>query len=211
MSDGQKRVFTDDGKAVQPVIIIDRDGDLIKFDNMTGALTGIDYAHHEIHGGSMFYVMYSVASLGAMGTPDDMITLNFKTPNTLKHAHFTFKVEGTAGWRVRLIEAYSGGATSPTGQLAILNHNRNSDKTSTLTDGSTANQVDYDAILATGGVTLWDEYLGGSGGPHAGGSGTSARNEIILKQNTEYQISLYGTDTDPATIMIDWYEHTTPS
>lgn len=36
----------------------------------------------------------------------------------------------------------------------------------------------------------------------------SGRDEIVLKQNTKYQLSLYGTDADPATLMMDWYEHT---
>ena len=177
-------------------------------DNSTYARTIIDYVHHEIHGGSGFYVMYSVASLGAMTTPDDMITLDWTTPNTAKWGHFVFSVSGSADWRVRLIEAPSGGAASPTGQLAILNHNRNSAVASTFTDGSVAAQVNYDSTLATGGIALWDQYLEGSGGPQAGGSGSAKRNEIVLKQNTKYQLSLFGTDTNPATMLIDWYEHT---
>lgn len=176
-------------------------------DLATTASTGIDYAHHEIHGGSMFYVMYSVVDLGAMLTPNDTITLDFTTPNTTKWAHFTFSVAGSADWRVRLIEAPTGGAGTPTGQIAILNHDRNSTKTSTLI-GSAAGNVNYDSTLATGGTTLWDQYLEGSGGPQAGGSSTGARDERILKQNTKYQLSLYGTDANPATLYMDWYEHT---
>ena len=179
-----------------------------RIDVSTRAFNVIDYEHHEIHGGSAFYLMYSVASLGAMTTPDDMITLDFTTPDSAKWGHFVFSVSGSAGWRVRLIEAPSGGAASPTGQLTILNHNRNSPHTSIFTDGSTANQVNYDSTLATGGVTLWDQYLEGSGGPQAGGTASGKRNEWVLKQNTKYQLSLYGTDTDPATIYMDWYEHT---
>jgi len=152
--------------------------------------------------------MYSVVSLGAMETPTDMITLDFTTPNTAKWGHFSFWAAGSADWRLRLIEAPSGGAESPTGQLSILNFNRNSSKSSTFTDGSTAAQVNYDSTLATGGTTLWDQYLEGAGGPMAGGSSTGSRDEKILKQNTKYQLSLYGTDTDPATMYVDWYEHT---
>lgn len=167
-----------------------------------------DYAHHEIEKGKAFYVMYSVASLGAMTTPDDMITLDFTTPDTTKWGHFTFAVKGSAGWRVRLIEAPTGGAATPTGQFSILNHNRNSAIASTFTDGSTADQVNYDSTLATGGTTLWDEYMEGSGGPQSGGTGSGARDEIVLKQNTKYQASIYGTDASAATLYINWYEHT---
>ena len=180
----------------------------IRVDASSHAVKTISYPHSEIHSGSYFYVMYSVASLGAMTTPTDMINFNWTTPNTTKWGHFAFYAKGTAGWRVRLIEAYTGGATSPDGQLTILNKNRNSIVTSTFTDGATANQVDYNAELATGGTTLWDEYLEGSSGPQAGGSQSGGREEIVLKQNTAYQLSLYGTDANPATLYMHWYEHT---
>ena len=179
-----------------------------KIDGGTYALLSMSHEHHETHAGSHFYVMYSVASLGAMETPDDAITLTFTTPDTTKWGHFVFWGNGTAGWRVRLIEAPTGGAATPTGQLTILNKHRNSSTVSTFTDGSTANQVNYDATLATGGTTLWDQYLEGSGGPQSGGTGTGSRDEIVLKQNTTYQLSLYGTDANPGTLYMSWYEHT---
>ena len=184
------------------------DETIIRLDKATGAALWIDYPHHEIHGGSSFQVIYSVASLGAMTTPNDMITLDFTTPNTTKWGHYQFSASGTAGWRLRLIEAPSGGAATPTGQFTILNKHRNSATTSTFTDGSVANQVNYDATLATGGTTLWDEYLGGTGGPQSGVTSGGSRNERILKQNTQYQLSLFGTDANPATIHMNWYEHT---
>jgi len=189
-----------------------RIGDLstteLRADSTTHALYTIDYAHHEIHSGSSFYVMYSVASLGAMTTPDDMITIDFTTPDTTKWAHLVFSANGASGWRVRLIEAPTSGAASPTGTLAILNHNRNSTKTSTITNGTTAGLVNYDSTLAVGGVTLWDQYIEGAAGPRAGGTSSGDRNERILKQNTKYQLSLYGTDASTATLKMDWYEHT---
>ena len=180
----------------------------VGYDEMTGVPIVVEYPHHEIHEGDGFFIMYSVASLGALSSPDDTMTLTFKTPNSLKYIHFIFSAFGSADWRVRLIESPTGGATDATGQLTILNHNRNSLKTSTVSDGTTANQVNYDALLATGGVTLWDQYLEGSGGPQSAGSGMGKRNELILKANTTYQLSMYGTDTNPGTLIMDWYEHT---
>ena len=179
----------------------------LRIDKATHTLQTIDYAHHEIHDGSNFYVMYSVASLGAMETPDDMITIDFTTGVIPPLPHFTFNCNGSAGWRLRLIEAGTGGMASPTGQLTVLSHRRDSSKTSSVV-GSVAGNVNYDSTLATGGVTLWDQYLEGSGGPKAGGTTVSARNELILKRDTRYQISLYGTDASPATLSLDWYEHT---
>ena len=173
----------------------------------SNALSIIDTAHKKSHEGKRWYAMYSVASLGAMTTPDDMITIDFTTPKrTDEEPHFTFWAKGTAGWRVRLIEAPTGGAASPTGQIAILSHNRYGGGSSLVSDGTNPGQVNYDSTLATGGVTLWDEYLEGAGGPLSGGTGTETRNELELMPETKYQISLYGTDTNPATIGFDYYD-----
>jgi len=178
-------------------------------DSSTDAVLTIGQAHHEKHDGADYYIMYSVVSLGAMTTPNDMITLTFTTPDTAKWSHFTFRVTGTGGWRVRVIEAPTGGAETPTGSLVPVNSNRNVSHVSTLIDlASAANSVSYDATLATGGVTLWDEYIAGSAHPQAGGGSAGHDEEVILKQDTKYQISLFGTDTDPATLRIAWYEHT---
>lgn len=183
------------------------DETIIPLDSVSGAAISIDFQHHELHEGDSFSVIYSVVDLGAMTTPNDMITLDFTTPNTTKWGHFLFSASGSADWRVRLIEAPSGGAATPTGQFTILNKNRNSATTSTFI-GSAAGNVNYDATLATGGTTLWDQYLEGSGGPMAGGTSGGSRNERILKQNTKYQVSLFGADANPATLQITWYEHT---
>lgn len=176
----------------------------------TFALNFIDYPHAEIHGGSRYYRLYSVADLGAMGSPDDMITFDFTTPDSDKEIHYTFLVKGIAGWRVRLIEAPSGGAATPTGQFALLNRNRRSSNTSLVSDGSTAGQINYDSTLATGGTSLWDEFLAGNTTNKNASTqaATAQRDELVLKQATKYQLSLFGTDAFPAAIYIDHYEHT---
>jgi len=184
----------------------------LEADASTNALITVDYPHHEIHEGDHFFVVYSVASLGAMTTPDDTITLSFTTPDTTEWAHFAFEVKGSAGWRVRLIEnSTTGGTTGATGRLAILNSNRNSAATSSLIsdgDSGVAGYVGYDATLALGGTTLIDEYIEGSGLAFSSGARTGSRDEIILKQDTNYQVSVFGTDTNPATLHLSWYEHT---
>jgi len=184
----------------------------ISKDSATDAMMFVDYAHHEIHNGSHFFVQYSVASLGAMGSPDDMITLSWTTPNTTKWGHLLYSANGSAGWRLRLIEGKTGGGASPTGSITILNSNRNSTATSTAKDLAgtpVANKVSYDATLFTGGTTIWDQYLEGSGGPQSGGvGGGNQRLEVVLKQNTTYQLSLFGTDANPASMTMEWYEHT---
>jgi hypothetical protein len=175
-------------------------------DPESGALATEDITHKKGHEGKRFYVMYSVADLGAATTPTDSMTLDFTTPKAEDgEIHFTFSAKGTAGWLIKLVEAPTGGAASPTGQLEILNHNRISEKRSKVTDGTNENQVNYDSSLATGGTTLWSEYIAGSAGPMAGGAETGVRNELKLKPETKHQVSLTGTDNTPGTLIIDWY------
>ena len=182
----------------------------IRVDQSTHAQKAIDYAHSEIHSGNNYILQYSVTSLGAMTSPDDTITLTFTTPNTTKWMHLLLSAKGTAGWRVRFIEAPTGGAASATGTLTVLNSNRNSSNTPGLLDlASAVGKVSYDATLATGGTTVVDEYIPGAvTNQSTGVGGAGGRSEIILKQNTKYQLSIYGTDSDPATLKLDFYEHT---
>jgi hypothetical protein len=182
-------------------------GDTPRYDGATNWSKWIEGPHHEGHDGNRYYCHYSVASLGAMETPADMITLTWTTANTTKWKHFTFYANGSSGALVRLIEAPTGGAASQTEQLPMLNHDRNSSNTSgAIALDSTAGEVSYDATLATGGTTLFSEYI--SGGKQAGDEVGASRDEIILKQNTKYQLSIYDTGNNAGTLHIDWYEHT---
>lgn len=177
-------------------------------DSITNAINTISYAHHETHGGSRFFRTYSVASLGAMTTPADMITLTWTTPDTTKWEHFTFYVIGTGGWIIKLIEGSTGGGATPTDHVSMLNHNRNSSKVATCIDlNASDGNVSRDATQLTGGTELWTEYIPG-GSKMAGSVTGGERDEILLKQNEIYQLSCFGIDTDPCTIHIDWYEHT---
>lgn len=181
--------------------------DDIRLDAVTATLMMLGYAHHERHAGSAYEITYSVASLG--DETGDIMTLSFTTPDTTKWLHMVFGAKGTAGWRVRFIEAPTGGAETPAGSLDVYNVNRNSSNTSGILDlASAAGKVSYGATLATGGNTLWDEYIEGSTVGLGGSGSVGDRNEVILKQNTTYQLSLYGTDTNPGTLTMDWYEHT---
>jgi hypothetical protein len=165
----------------------------------------------KVNQGKAYTVQYSVSDLGAMTTPDDMITISFKTPaEDTKKMHFLFNAEGAAGWRLRLIEGRTGGGENPTGSLTVLNRNRRSSNVPSLwsTDGDPSQGVvAYDATLFTGGTTLFDNYLTGTTGPHSGGSGEGAEFFLELGVDTEYQISLYGTDNSPASLECHFFEH----
>lgn len=179
----------------------------LRLDGVTDALETIDYAHHEIHGGSSFFVCYSVADLGGMTTPNDMIQLSFATPNTTKELHMMFLAKSGGAALFTVTEAPTGGLSTPTGTLSAINCNRNSATTSVILDasGGTAGLVSYDATAATGGTVLWTEYVGqGNSTPGSAGG----RFEVVLKQNTVYAVSLYDTTNITGTLFLDWYEHT---
>ena len=171
----------------------------VRFDSSTHSLHTVDYAHHEVHAGSSYNIVYSVPDLGAMATPADEINISFTTPDTTKWMHMIFSaiVGGEALFQV--IEAPTGGLTSPTGQLTAINHNRNSSK---VTGVSAFN---YDGATPTGGTTLISKYIG-QGNANPGQS--RAENEFVLKQNTLYAVRLYDTTNITAAIILDWYEHT---
>lgn len=179
-------------------------------DTLTGVQNFIDYAHHEVHDGRHFYVTYSVPDIGAMTTPNDMITISWTTPNTERLMHLIWSAICADGARVRLIRGKTGGGATPTGTLQTYNSNESSSNTSGILDvaGDNASKVSYDATLFTGGVTLLDEYLGGSSVGSNLGVGTSrGDSELICARNTEYQLSIFLAAAKVATIKMDWYEH----
>jgi len=183
----------------------------IKQDGTTNAIQVIDYAHHEIHGGSHYTAMHGVADIGAATTPDDAITLTFTTSNTAKWCHMVASFEAVGGALVTIRENGTGGA-SPTGAVTCFNNNRNSANTSLVTDiGATAGQMSYDATLDTGGTLILSEYISGASTNQnkAGGSAEGgARYEWILKQGNRYQFAIYSTANVAASIILHWYEHT---
>jgi len=194
-------------------LITDADAVDVRADASTHTLQVIDYPHHEIHGGSGFFVCNSTPDIGAQTTPADVLSLTFTTPDTTKWAHMLFEFLGGPGALCGIREAGTGGA-SPTGAIVCANRNRNSGTTSVLSDlNPTAGQISYDATLDTGG-TAFEFYLPGSGGtPAAGSPGTmgGGRAELILKQNTRYQVYMQDTANVAASIILDWYEHTDKS
>jgi hypothetical protein len=164
-----------------------------------------DSLHNSIHNGITYEYIYSVPSLGAMTTPDDMITLTWTTADSTERSHFFFACSGTAGWRVRFIEGGTGGGANATGTFTPPNKFRESTNVCNWLNGL----IYYDATLVTGGTTLVDEYMAGSSlGNASAAVQTGGRDEWVLKPNTQYQVSLYGTDTNAATILLNWYEYT---
>ena len=166
-------------------------------DLATWALNIIDYAHHEIHSGSSFFV-YENAVLGNGNVLDIAIT----TPNTTKWSHLILHLDVSAGCVFDMLEdvtSFAGGAAT-----IPANRNRNSTNVSvnTCLNGNT---ITADAIVPTGGTAVWNESVGVRGIVWSRSSGE----EIILKQNSNYLFRVTnGANANTVTMLLNWYEHT---
>lgn len=173
----------------------------------TPASVVIDNAHQHVHAGKHFFATYSVADIGAATTPNDTMTLSFVTDD--EKVHFVWAALCSSGARVRFIRGKTGGGIDPTGTIPIFNSDENSSYTSSIKEVSdtTADVISYDATLFTGGTTLIDQYIGVNGLGNSFSGGTSRGDEeIILKKNTAYQLSIFETDNVPCTLQLSWYE-----
>ena len=180
------------------VILTDSSGNLLAVDSATWAQTGIDYAHHEIHDGSAYFVTYS-----ALKADTEFIELRVQAPDNAKWAHMVIGIKGalagtTELWRATTKTHVGANAIVP------LNRNFNSNNTSGLTICHTP------AGTQTGAARLL-EYYGASatGGRVAVGGNTGGRDEFILKQ-AEAILIKNTSRADGNALMIDlsWYEHT---
>ena len=163
-------------------------------DTITNAQLGVDYAHHEIHGGSGYMLSYNVTLAGGL---DSFVIIT--TPDTAKWAHFLWSVVSDAVMTAYLYETYTG--SGGTG-LTARNRNRNSTNTSGLT-------IAHTPTGAADGTIIWQDTAGTAGHPASSSGGSVAtRGELILKQNKVYLFRLDGADDDIVTWNFDWYEHT---
>jgi len=183
--DGQGRLYTDSI------------ANAANIDGITNAINTIDYAHHEIHSGSHFYIQGYVEL-----NTDGVLRMKMVTPDTGKWVHFRFEITSSGICGTTLDEGASGGMTGGT-PVTPINNNRNSTQTSvlTLTSGVAA-ASDYVARIES------DKW--GAGGKFiASGGGTSRENELILKQNTTY-LRTFTSEADANIIQFKatWYEHT---
>lgn len=171
-----------------------------RIDSVTQALITIDYAHHEIHGGSHFYIT-GHTTLGNDPGVDDILRVKLVTPDTGKWAHFQWAISSSGILESTLHEGASGGMEGGSG-VTPLNNNRNSSKASTLT---ITNGV---AVADTAGTLIDNAKWGAAGFKATIGGGASRDDEIILKQNTIYVRTF--TSAAAANIVqfkASWYEH----
>ncbi len=170
-------------------------------DGATNALNTVDYAHHEIHSGSHYYLK-SYLDFATNAVIDVRIT----TPNTTKYLHLLPIAQTQTEFLYHIYEGVeidvAGTAVTPT------NRNRNSSNTSVatidvITNTSTSNaNADTDISGAT------DIYPGITGSGKKAGGEMRGSNEVVLRANTIYSLRLVCNSAGWADYIIDWYEHT---
>ena len=180
-----------------------------KVDRLTGSIITIDYAHHEVHGGSSFASDVVDTTLANAET----ICLAFKTAAGTKRIHLIEKWIVLVSGYIDLIEGPTW--TNQTGtKVPIYNRKRETTmKSSVLLEDQAqlgfvaSNNVIGNVTGLSGGTTISTEYAFGTRrSPASRARGT---NEWILKPDTQYCIRLTSTaNSNAAQIILDWYEHT---
>lgn len=165
-------------------------------DSTTDAQVTIDYAHHEIHSGSHYFIS-GYAALNNAGTKIFSVT----TPNTTKWAHMLFYVQALS---TLTIEVYEGATVSAGNLVTPLNNDRNSSKVSVMV-------VREAPTISAAGTLISSSKFGAAGAANRSAvSGSVGReSEIILRQNTSYVWKfISGADNNILSYDGEWYEHT---
>ena len=196
------------------ILLVGESGDNIKQDSSTGALTTIDYAHHEVHAGSSFTCHFS----NAVTNIGEQTAIAFNTPASSKWLHIIVTAAATGGASVGLYESPSIDVGEGT-ELVVYNHNRNmTTKTSGITSIEAVPVVNkatsYNTAQALGAnisitTPLMLKYIG-TGGKGSVGGESRGQSEFILKSGTQYCILMTSLTNDDSVnnITLDWYEHT---
>ena len=169
-------------------------------DEVTDAITFVDYSHHEIHSGKHWHVEDDSADLGA--ETGDLITIQFTTPTAASGKGFVHAIfEGFCGaaYTFDLREAQSGGGAGGAA-LTAYNHRRDSSNTHGMS-------FLKDSAVGTGGTVLFTKYFGAGVGSGTHGGTQRNNNEWILKQNTLYQVRVYSANAAAAYVSMDFYLH----
>lgn len=174
----------------------------IRIDSSTDSLQIVNYEHHEIHGGSHYFVTgYQDLTI------NQVLQFTWQMPNTTKWIHWTWDIdtESETLWQI-----YEGGSiVNPLANgITPLNSNRNSANTS-----GTAMRYEIHANLAgaDGDVNVGAALLIASGITGTGKrvSGNATRdNEILLKQNQLYVLRATASAAGYINFNMQWYEHT---
>jgi hypothetical protein len=197
-----------DGTTVYHAPLFDVGGGLYSrqnFDAATLAQTTVDYEHHEIHGGSHYFIA-GYTTLDSAAT--DFIDFGVVTPDTTKWAHMVFEISSVGQVEFTIYEKASLFSASDGTAVTAYNNDRNSANTTGLTIVSNPS-----SFTAAASDAIFQQLLGKDGNVAQVQGGNSERNkEIILKQNTDYVFRIdSGTAGNVINYVAEWYEHTNKS
>jgi len=174
----------------------------LRLDKVTNSIQTIDYAHHEIHAGSHFFVT-GVQDLST----NQVLDFTWVMPDTTTWTHWLWSIdtEAETAWYV-----YEGAVITNAlaNTVTPLNSNRNSETTSgtTMKYEVQANLTAANADTDVTSATLLKSGISGSG---KGKGGEASREyELILKQNTIYCMRAVATAAGYIDFDMEFYEHT---
>ena len=173
----------------------------IKLDASTQDIQIVEHEHAEIHGGD-HYEITSVVDLAINNVRD----IRFTTADTAKlpHINFAIDVESETAWFLHESAIINTVGTEDT----PYNNRRGSVNISGLSfdfiDNTSLSNANADTDISSG-----SELKCGIIGSGRKSLGTSASNkELILKQNTIYNLRLIATAAGFVNYDFEWYEHT---
>lgn len=176
------------------------DADTVKparMDASTHTIQQIDYEHHEIHGGSHFFIEDFV-TLNASDTLDIVA----QTPDTTEEIHLVWELQSQKEIEFEIYEdatiTYNGT------DLTARNNNRRSANTTSLVN------FEADPTVTDVGTLIAQLCIGDTTNPNRGIPGGGQRNrELILKRNSNYIFRITSLVNDNCiTYLGEWYEHT---
>ena len=168
----------------------------MRADGTTRALPTIDYAHHEVHSGSHYYISGHVTLSDTSGHYVKLVT-----PNTDSWAHFKWDIISSGVLETNFYEGATGGMAGGAG-VTPLNNNRNSTGVSgvTITSGV--------SVATSKGTKIDSVKVGGTGFKSVSGGSIGRDDEIILKKNETYFREFISSSTgNVVSFKAYWYEH----
>ena len=159
-------------------------------DIRTGAIVSIDEAHSKQHYGKHYN-----ATFYAIGSPSTAVSVLLTAPPSIASAgnimHTVFTVEADKGVYWVVGEAPNVGATTSSA-IVVYNNDRNSIATSgTVFVGNPSSYI-------SSGTILTSHVTGANGAPSID---ANARNEFLLKSNTNYLVYVTPSATTTQTII----------
>jgi hypothetical protein len=163
--------------------------------DFSGATVVIDLDHAKVHCGYHFF-QAGVFELASGASMNVVVEVNERRP------HMVFTISSTtAGFTVLTREGIT--ANEDGTLLPILNNNR-----SHTNGNTTILRLNPTGVNTTGSIIIREARLGTTGGGNAEGGNINRGNEIIMKADTKYLLTItnLGAQVNHINLMHEWYE-----